>query len=141
MPNLFIITSYLPFLAVVMSALSFQCWKFALLYFISGLDYLEVNQFLLIFSKKLLLALLIFSISPCFRLHWCRHNFIISFLLITPGFICHSFSSFSRWKHIINVFLVIQAFKAINFPLRIGLAASCKMWHVMLLLSLAWNIF
>lgn len=93
--------------------------------FCSLMFLVKVLLFLLILSNNQLLASLTFciisllSISLVFVL-----IFIILFLLLVLGLVCYSFSIFLRWMFSV----LIQVFKAINFPLSTRLAAShqCK---------------
>ena len=65
--------------------------------------------------------------------------FMISFLRLTLGFVCSSFSSFLRCK--VGLFIwdfscfLRQACIAINFTLRTAFAASHRFWVLMFLLS------
>ena len=90
---------------------------------------------LFIFSKNQLLVLLIFAIVFFVSISFFSALvFMISFLLLTLGFLCSSFSGCFKCR----VRLFIWDFScflrwvwiAINFPLRTAFAASCRFWSI-----------
>ena len=91
---------------------------------------------LFIFSKNQLLVLLTFAIVFFVSISFISALiFMISFLLLSLGFLCSSFSSYFRCKVRLFIWDFSSFFRwawfAMNFPLRTAFAASHRFWIFM----------
>ena len=131
-----VVTSPFSFLILLICVLSL----FFLMSLANGLS------ILFIFSKNQLLFLLIFAIVFFVSISFISALiFVISFLLLTLGFVCSSFSSSFRCKVRLFVWdfscFLTQACIAINFPLRTAFASSHRFWIVVFSLSFVSRYF
>lgn len=96
-----------------------------------------------IFFRELAVVSLIFSIVfMLFISLITAHIFIISFLLLTLGYICSStfFNMETEVIYLRSSFL-IQAFSALNFPLSSALGAFHRFWYVIFSFSFSIKYF
>ena len=131
-----VVTSPFSFLILLIWVLSF----FFLMSLANGLS------ILFIFSKDQLLVLLIFALVFFVTISFISPLiFMTSFLLLTLGFVCSSFSSSFRCK--VRLFIwdfscfLREACIALNFPLRTAFAASHRFWIVVFSLSFVSRCF
>jgi len=119
-------------------------WVFSLLFLVSLARGLPI---LFTFSKNQLLVSLIFF--PLFfesLFYWFPlWSFLISFLLVTLGFVCPSFFNSFRWWVKLSIWdfssFLRKACIAMNFTLSPAFVASHRFWMVVSLLSLVSRYF
>ena len=129
--------SAVSFVTSPFSYLILLAWVFSLFFLMSLANGLSI---LFIFSKNQFLVLLIFAIVFFVSISFIPALiFMMSFLLLTLGFVCSSFSSYFRCKVRLFIWDVCCFLRydciAINFPLRSAFAASHRFWVVVFSLS------
>ena len=117
----------------------FLLWNFLFFFLISLVKGLSI---LFIFSRNQLLVSLIFCIVFYNTISFISTlTFIISFLLLTLGFICYSFSSSFKCKVRLFIwdfsYFLRKACNALNFPLKTVFTVSYRFWVVFLFSSVS----